>query len=100
MPIIIFSLISLLLPTALLNAATLGELVGKVTGVINIAIPVVSGLILLAFFWGIARYVFSGGDAMEKGRGKEIILWGLIAIFVTFSMWGIVMVLQNVFIRF
>jgi hypothetical protein len=55
----------------------------------------VSGLALIFFFWGLARLIFSAGD--EKGRedGKKIMLWGIIALFIMFSVWGIVQLLQR-----
>ena len=80
-------------------AKTFADIVGELVGVINTAIPVVSGLVLLAFFWGVFKYVFSSADSTEKGQAKEVIVWGLVALFVAFSIWGLVAVLENTIIR-
>lgn len=80
-------------------AKTFGDIVDQLVGVINTAIPVVGGLILLVFFWGVFKYIFSSADSTEKGRGKEVIVWGLVALFVAFSIWGLVSVLQSTIIR-
>lgn len=91
-------LVSIFIPS-LAFAKTFGDIVDQLVGVINTAIPVVAGLILLAFFWGVFKYVFSSADSTEKGKGKEIIIWGLVALFVAFSIWGLVAVLENTIVR-
>ena len=57
-------------------------------------------LAVVAFFWGIVQFIWAarGGDA-GKGveNGKQFMLWGIIALFVMFSVWGIVKFAQGVF---
>lgn len=77
-------------PSIVLGAETFKSLIYRIVDVINIFIPVVAGLILLVFFWGIFKYVYSQSDSANKGEGKSIIIWGLIAIFVVASMWGLI----------
>ncbi len=69
----------------LTKTKTLFESVGKI---INILIPIAFALALLFFFWGIARYIWSSGNGKEEG--KKFMLWGVIAIFVMTSIWGLV----------
>jgi hypothetical protein len=97
MQIVIALLISGI-PAVALAAPTFASLVGRVVGVINLAIPVLSGLIILTFLWGITRYVFSNAEA-EKGKSKAIMGWGLVALFVVFSIWGIVAVFERTILQ-
>lgn len=54
-------------------------------------LPIVIALALLYFFWGLAKFILSsGGDEEERTKGKNIMLWGIIAFFVMVSVWGIV----------
>lgn len=94
-----FGITALTLVPSVVFAKTFGDIVNQLVGVINTAIPVVGGLILLAFGWGIFKYIFSNADSAEKGAGKEIIVWGLVALFVAFSIWGLVSVLKDTIIR-
>lgn len=87
------------LPYKAFAAQTFADLVGRVIGVIDIAIPVVAGLILLMFLWNVVRYVYGSADSTEKGRAKALILWGMLALFVLFSVWGIVNILVSTLIR-
>ncbi|OHA93375.1 MAG: hypothetical protein A3D37_02125 [Candidatus Zambryskibacteria bacterium RIFCSPHIGHO2_02_FULL_38_22] len=61
--------------------------------VTNILIPLAFTLALLFFFWGVAKYIWSAGDAKEEG--KKIMVWGVIALFVMSSIWGIITVLKS-----
>ncbi len=55
---------------------------------------------VVAFFFGIVKFIWAArnGDA-GKGveNGKQFMLWGLIALFVMFSVWGIIQFAQGVF---
>ncbi len=74
---------------AVASAQTFASIILSVVSVINLAIPLVGSLILCVFLWGIVQYVYSQSDS-EKGKGKELIIWGLVGLFVAFSIWGIV----------
>ncbi len=51
--------------------------------------------IMVAFFWGLAKYIWGGAE--DKERGKNLMVWGTLAIFVAASIWGIVTVLKITF---
>ncbi len=63
----------------------------------------ISGLLLTlavaAFFWIVVKFVFnrSKGNANGLEDAKNQLLWGVIGIFVMFSIWGIVTFLQSGF---
>ena|SRR3989344_2098834 len=59
----------------------------------EVLIPLVFSLALLFFFWGVAKYIWSAGDAKEEG--KKIMVWGVIALFVMSSIWGIINFLKT-----
>ncbi len=65
----------------------------KIAGWINTLLPIVVALALLYFLWGLVKYVVSSGDAREEAKG--IMIWGIIALFVMVSVWGLVAFLGN-----
>ena len=65
-------------------------LVDQLVGVINAAIPVLAGIALIIFFWGLVKYIYASSDAKGHTEGKSMIIWGLVAIFVIFTLWGII----------
>ena len=61
------------------------ELVASTLRIFNQLIPVLVALALVLFMIGIIRYIRSGNE--KKNRTE--IMWSLVALFVLFSVWGI-----------
>ena len=72
----------------------LKNLVGEAGGLIQALIPIVIGLAVLVFLWGVLRYVIASDDA-GKEQGRIFMLWGIIALFVMVSVWGLVNILRE-----
>jgi uncharacterized membrane protein HdeD (DUF308 family) len=60
-------------------------------------LPLLIGLAVVAFVYGIIEYFLNPDNEEKRKKGKSFILWGVIALFVMISFWGIVGVLQNTF---
>lgn len=65
--------------------------------VINNLLPFMMVLIFVYFFYGLAKYVLSSGDAEKASEGKTIMIHGVIALFVAVSIYGIIAWLQVFF---
>lgn len=59
----------------------------------DFVIPIVFTLALLLFFWGVVKYIRSEGQGKEDGR--KIMIWGVVALFVMSSIWGLVSFLRD-----
>ena len=44
---------------------------------------------LVVFLYGIVIYIASAGDSTAKAKGRDLIMWGIIALTVLTSVWGI-----------
>jgi len=89
--IFLFSIIYFLIPHV--SSAAFEGASNLLTGagnVIGLLIPLAFGLSVLFFFWGVAKFILTSGDPKAKQQGKNIMVWGVIAIFVISSIWGIV----------
>jgi len=62
--------------------------------IVKSLIPILLGVAVVVFFWGIIQYLFT--DAKEKG--SKLMFWGIIALFVMVSIWGLVAFLQVEFL--
>ena len=56
--------------------------------VTRVLAPLAFTLAVLYFFYGVAKYIWSAGT--DKDEGKKIMVWGVVALFVMSSIWGIV----------
>lgn len=77
--------------------ATLKTLVDMFLTLIGTFIPVLAGFALLLFLWGGVKYIYNSSETKGKTEGKEAMIWGIIALFVLFSIWGILSLLQTSF---
>ena len=79
------------------NFEPLLEVVWTIQRVVNLLIPIAVSLALLYFIWGLAKFILKSGspDARDEGRNKMI--WGILALFVITSVWGIVGLLAKIF---
>ena len=57
--------------------------------------PILIALAVLYFFWGIAKYMNSGGDAEKLQNGRITIIYGILGMFVLIAVWGLVYLIQG-----
>ena len=68
-----------------------------VNGLLSAVIPLIFALAIVIFVWGIVRYVIGADDEKERERGKQFMIWGVIALSVMVSVWGLVHIVTNTF---
>ena len=60
-------------------------------------IPIVFGIVIIYFFWGLAKYVQSAGDPKKAAEGKSIMIYGVIAITIMTTIYGLASWLGGLF---
>lgn len=60
-------------------------------------IPLIFALAIAAFIYGVFDFIKASASGEEVGKKKEFLVWGIIALAVMFSVWGLVGILQNTF---
>jgi hypothetical protein len=59
--------------------------------VINSAlVQIAISFAVVYFIWGVVQYVLNADNVEERKKSKQVMLWGIIAIFVIISVWGII----------
>jgi len=66
-------------------------------GILNTLVPIIMGLLLIFFIWGLITFIGAGGDTGKISDGKQRMLWGILGIFISVSVWGMVNLLFNTF---
>lgn len=77
------------------DLGNLERLLRAVGRLVDIALPIVVALALLAFFYGLATSIFGGAE--KKEEAKHLMIWGVVALFVMVSIWGLVRFIGNAF---
>jgi hypothetical protein len=94
-----FILAALVLAPSLAFAQQLGNLetlLRSIGRLVNLALPIVVGLALLGFFWGLVKFIFSQADD-AKVEAKRVMIWSVVALFVMVSVWGLVRFIGDAF---
>ena len=73
----------------------LEDFVIAVGDIVNKLVPLLIAIALVVFFWGLVRYVWRSGGGEGAKEGRDLMIWGLIALFVMVSVWGIIKLAQN-----
>lgn len=64
----------------------------------NTSIFILISLAVLGFAWGIVKVLFNPDSEALKKEGKEYMLYGIIALFVMTSVYGLVNILADTLI--
>lgn len=70
------------------------QIVTGIRDVVRLLGPIVYSLSIIFFFWGVGKYALSAGNPKSVQDGKSIMIYGVIAIAVMSSIYGLVFFLQ------
>lgn len=75
------------------------NLIGSISSITTALVPILMTVALLYFIWGLIKYIIAAGkgDAEEGKQGKKIMIWGIVALFVMASVWGLTGMLGRIF---
>lgn len=80
------------------NLSGIENLVRQFGQILNtLVIPILFALAIIYFFWGLVKYIKSAGDPKAASEGKSIMIWGIIALVVMVSVYGLIAWIQGAF---
>ncbi|MBA3732833.1 hypothetical protein H0W91_00465 [Patescibacteria group bacterium] len=85
---IIFLLTLLYVPTIVFGAdfdlagSNFQTIVQYATEIVNTLIPILEILASLVFFWGLSKFILSSSKPEEIAKGKQYMIWGVLALFI------------------
>lgn len=68
-----------------------------VNDILNPLIVVIIGIAFLVFIWGLTKYISKSDNEAEQQKARSIMIYGILALFVMVSAWGLVRILTNTF---
>ena len=68
-----------------------------IMGFVNPLYQLVVVCTFLYFLYGAAKFVYDINDPDKKNTGKSHLFWGLIGLFIVFSVGGIIPFINNIF---
>lgn len=67
----------------------------KIGDIANSIIPFLIGLTVALIVWGIFKYVMAAGDTEKVAEGRKVVIYGIVALFMMLSFWGLVLIIQK-----
>ncbi len=64
--------------------------------VLESIVPLLFAAAFAIFIWGMVKFI-STAEAAEKEQGRQFMIWGVVALAVMFSVWGLVRILTDTF---
>ncbi len=64
-------------------------------GMLTPVVALIVSAAIVVFLWGVFKFIKSEGK--EKDAGRDMMVWGIVGIFVMMSMWGLVNILRGTF---
>ena len=55
------------------------------------------GFATIVFLWGVLKFVKNSGNETERVKGKQLMIWGIVGLFVMLCVWAIVGILESTF---
>jgi hypothetical protein len=80
-----------------MTPSSFAEVVQIFINIISAMVPAVGLLALFFFMWGGFQVLLNSGNEQALAEGKKRLVYGIIALFVMVSVWGILEVLDNTF---
>ena len=74
----------------------IGDVICKIGSLLNLIVPVLIGLGIVYFVWGVVSYVISG-DEEDKKKGRDRIIYGIIGFVAIFALDGLIFLVINTF---
>jgi len=75
-------------------SSNIGSLIAMVIN--GILVPVLFAVAFIAFLWGaFETFITGAGSADVKNKGKNLMLWSIIAFFVLIAVWILVNILAG-----
>lgn len=59
--------------------------------------PLLITLAVIVFIIGVVKYIAGADDSAKRTEGRNFMVYGLLALFVMVSVWGLVGILQGTF---
>ena len=80
------------------EASAISDLMGRVNqAILGPIMQLLFALAFIYFLYGVAVYFINPLDTDKRAEGKQHVMWGLIGLFIMFSVYGIIRLVLGTF---
>jgi hypothetical protein len=64
----------------------------------NVLVPLVFGIAVLMFLWGVFKaFILGGSDEEKQKEGKQLMVYAIVGFVLMVALWGIVSLVVDIF---
>lgn len=60
-------------------------------------IPLLGAIAFMVFIYGVAKFIRSAGSEKDLKDSKNILIWGIVGLFILITIWGIISFIRSEF---
>ena len=79
------------------NSQSLVDVISNLQIYLTLIEELIVGAAVVAFLYGVVKYIFSGGDEESRQEGVKFITYGLVGLTVIVTLWGLVHIVASIF---
>jgi hypothetical protein len=64
---------------------------------LRLGIPLLVTAGVVFFLYGIVVFIFNSANPEKKAQGAQMMIWGIVGLFVMVSIWGLVQIFRSTF---
>ncbi|OGZ06953.1 MAG: hypothetical protein A2942_01310 [Candidatus Lloydbacteria bacterium RIFCSPLOWO2_01_FULL_50_20] len=72
-----------------------GNTLSIISYYVSLLVPLLLAVAIVLFFWGLVKFIANASDEAARESGKNLMIWGMIAIFVMVAFWSIIGYVQS-----
>ena len=80
-----------------LSGTAVGDWLDIIFDIVGFASYLLMGIATTVFLWGMVKYIMAGADEKAKETSKGYIKAGIIGLFLSLAVWGIVYAIAGTF---
>ncbi len=79
------------------SRTTLGDILDGFREVLRLLLPLAIGASLMVFVWGLAVFILRSDNEEAQKKGRRVMVWGVVVLFLSVALWGVVEILMVTF---
>ncbi len=73
------------------SLSPISQFIVSIGNIVALLIPITIGIAMVVFFYGLVKYIRNP----EKTDGRQIMIAGIVSLFIMVSIWGIIRLVQT-----
>jgi len=75
-----------------------GEFITRVKDIMAALVPLLMGLLSIAFLYSVIQFALAGGDEKKRDDARKMITYSVVGMFIAVTIWGLVYAIGDFFL--